>query len=42
MEGVLIFSGTLAIIVGLAALIEGNLGYLGVLWRKKGVISSLR
>ena len=35
MEGFLICSGTLAIIVGLLAVIEGTLGCLGSMWRKK-------
>ena len=35
MEGFLIFSGTVAVIVGLAAVVEGNLGCLGIMRRKK-------
>jgi hypothetical protein len=35
MEGFLIVSGTVAIIVGLAAVVEGNLGCLGIMRRKK-------
>jgi len=32
----LIFSGTLAMLIGLVAMIEGNLHCLGLLRRKKG------
>ena len=35
MEGFLIYSGTVAIIVGLAAVVEGNLGCIGIMRRKK-------
>jgi hypothetical protein len=35
MEGILIFSGALAMLVGLVAMIEGHLHCLGFLWRKK-------
>jgi len=42
MEGLLIFSGTLAIIVGLVAVIEGNLGCLGIMRRKKDQLWSPR
>jgi hypothetical protein len=36
MEGFLFFSGALAIIVGLIAVIEGNLGCIGNMRHKKG------
>jgi hypothetical protein len=36
MKGFLIFAGSLAMLVGLVAMIEGNLHCLGFLWRKKG------
>jgi hypothetical protein len=36
MEGFLFFSGSLAIIVGLIAVIEGNLGCIGNMRHKKG------
>jgi hypothetical protein len=36
MEGFLICSGILAIIGGLIAVIEGNLGCIANMWRKKG------
>ena len=36
MEGFLIFSGALALLVGLVAMIEGHLHCLGFLRRKKG------
>jgi hypothetical protein len=42
MESFLIFSGTLAIIVGLIAVIEGNLGCLGSMLRKKDPLWSER
>ena len=35
-KGFLIFSGTLAMLIGLVAMIEGNLNCLGLLRRKKG------
>jgi hypothetical protein len=35
-NGLLIFSGALAMLIGLVAMIEGNLHCLGVLLRKKG------
>jgi hypothetical protein len=35
MEGFLIFSGTLAMLIGLVAMIEGHLHCLGFLWRKR-------
>jgi hypothetical protein len=41
-EGVLIFSGTVAIIIGLAAVIEGNLGCIGIMRRKKEPLWSPR
>jgi hypothetical protein len=42
MAGFLIFSGTLAIIVGLVAVIEGNLGCLGIMRHRKDQLSSSR
>jgi hypothetical protein len=42
MEGFLIFSGTVAVIVGLAAVVEGNLGCLGIMRRKKDRLWSPR
>ncbi|MGH8068876.1 MAG: hypothetical protein ACRERE_27315 [Candidatus Entotheonellia bacterium] len=42
MEGFLIFSGTVAIIVGLAAVVEGNLGCLGIMRHKKDQLWSPR
>jgi hypothetical protein len=36
MEGFLILAGALTMIVGLLAMIEGNLHCLGILRRKKG------
>jgi hypothetical protein len=42
MEGFLICSGTLAVIVGLLAVIEGTSGYLGNLWHKKEPLCSVR
>ena len=42
MEGFLICSGTLAIIVGLLAVIEGTLGCFGSLWHKKDPLCSAR
>lgn len=42
MEGFLIFMGTVAIIVGLAAVVEGNLGCLGLMRRKKDQLWSSR
>jgi hypothetical protein len=35
-QGLLIFSGALAMLVGLGAIIEGNLHCLGMLRRKRG------
>lgn len=35
-NGLLIFSGALAMLIGLVAMIEGNLHCLGLLRRKKG------
>jgi hypothetical protein len=35
-NGLLIFSGALAMLIGLVAMIEGNLHCFGFLWRKKG------
>jgi hypothetical protein len=40
MENFLIFSGTLAMLVGLLAVIEGNLHCFGLTQRKKGSSSS--
>jgi len=42
MEGLLICSGTLAVIVGLLAVIEGTLGWLGSMWHKKDPLCSAR
>jgi hypothetical protein len=42
MEGLLICSGMLAIIVGLLAVIEGTLGWLGSMWHKKDPLCSAR
>jgi hypothetical protein len=42
MEGLLICSGTLAVIVGLLAVIEGTWGWLGSMWRKKDPLCSTR
>jgi hypothetical protein len=42
MEGFLICSGTLAIIVGLLAVIEGTLGCFGSMWHKKDPLCSAR
>jgi hypothetical protein len=36
MKGFLFFSGALAMLIGLVAMIEGNLHCLGLLRRKKG------
>jgi hypothetical protein len=40
MEGFLICSGILAIIVGLLGVIEGTLGCVGSLWPKKDTLCS--
>ena len=42
MEGLLICSGTLAVIVGLLAVIEGTLGCFGSMWHKKDPLCSER
>jgi hypothetical protein len=42
MENFLIFSGTLAMLVGLLAVIEGNLHYFGLTRRKQGSSSPRR
>ena len=42
MEGLLICSGTFAVIVGLLAVIEGTLGCFGSMWHKKDPLCSAR